>query len=58
MHDPEKHALGLDPMGAKRFSEKDHAQSRISARHNPPLVLLTCPGHMRPGHFRFGQRCG
>jgi hypothetical protein len=21
-HDPEKHALGLDPMGAKRFSEK------------------------------------
>jgi hypothetical protein len=21
-HDPEKHALGLDPMGAQRFSEK------------------------------------
>jgi hypothetical protein len=21
-HDPEKHALGLDPMGGNRFSEK------------------------------------
>jgi len=24
-HDPEKHALGIDPMGGYRFSEKDHA---------------------------------
>jgi hypothetical protein len=28
-HDPEKHALGLDPMGGCRFSEKIMRQQRF-----------------------------
>jgi hypothetical protein len=29
VHDPEKHALGLDPMGGNRFSEKIMHQHEI-----------------------------
>jgi hypothetical protein len=29
LHDPEKHALGLDPMGGNRFSEKIMHQRKI-----------------------------
>jgi hypothetical protein len=30
-HDPEKHALGLDPMGGSRFSEKIMLEPKIKA---------------------------
>jgi hypothetical protein len=30
-HDPEKHALGLDPMGGNRFSEKIMLKQRARA---------------------------
>jgi hypothetical protein len=39
-HYLEKHALGLDPMGGCRFSEKDHAPPKIwSAMSIPPKVI-------------------
>jgi hypothetical protein len=36
-HVPEKHALGLDPMGGNRFSEKDMRQQRDLERFPIPL---------------------
>ena len=33
-HVPEKHALGLDPMGGNRFSEKDMRQ-QVDLEHFP-----------------------
>jgi hypothetical protein len=39
-HDPEKHALGLDPMGGYRFSEKDHAPPKTQSEMPVQLQMI------------------
>jgi hypothetical protein len=37
-HDPEKHALGLDPMGGIRFSEKIMLKQKFFCRATPAAM--------------------
>jgi hypothetical protein len=52
VRDPEKHALGLDPMGGNRFSEKIMHQRKIWALIRLNLIgsrSRACPGKVETG---------
>src|ERR1700729_3077338 len=43
MHVPEKHALGLDPMGGSRFSENGHTTTNRSGVHADSIEPACTP---------------
>src|SRR6516162_2763156 len=50
-HDPEKHALGLDPMGGNRFSLATNAErvcAEIMLKQRASVVTLTLVSPVRP----------